>query len=113
MLHTATPIIIPMEGEEPQSKAEAQAQQLDPAVEGVIGVIEQCQKAGIKQIVLTSSNAAVTGKAVTDIPVSPSSGPHIVISQAQKVCQEVKGQFVFFAGGRRRNLLVGSRVAGK
>lgn len=60
VLHTATPIVIPMEGEEPQSRAEADEQQIGPALDGVVAVIEECKRAGVKQIVLTSSNAAVS-----------------------------------------------------
>ena len=60
VMHTATPIVIPMEGEEPQTRAEADEQQIGPALDGVVAVIEECKRAGIKHIVLTSSNAAVS-----------------------------------------------------
>jgi cinnamoyl-CoA reductase len=60
VMHTATPIVIPMEGEEPQTRAEADIQQIGPALDGVVAVIEECRQAGVKQIVLTSSNAAVS-----------------------------------------------------
>jgi nucleoside-diphosphate-sugar epimerase len=68
VMHTATPVIIPMTGEVPQTRAEAEEAQLKPAVEGMIGVVEECRKAGVKHIVLTSSVAAIAGIAPENMP---------------------------------------------
>jgi nucleoside-diphosphate-sugar epimerase len=68
VMHTATPVIIPMTGEEPQTRAEAEEAQLRPAVEGVVGVIEECHKAGVGHMVLTSSVAAISGIAPQNMP---------------------------------------------
>lgn len=52
VMHTASPYVLTVE--------DAQKDLVDPAVLGTRGVLEACQAAGVKRVVLTSSAAAIT-----------------------------------------------------
>lgn len=59
VFHMATPVEVPLQGEEPVSFEEAQKTQVEPAIHGVKNVFDVCRELGIKRVCLTSSNAAV------------------------------------------------------
>ena len=60
VFHMATPIEIPLQGEEPVAEAEAEVSQIKPALTGLRNVFDACAELGIKRICLTSSNAAIS-----------------------------------------------------
>jgi nucleoside-diphosphate-sugar epimerase len=60
IFHMATPVEIPLLGENPAPFEEAVTSQITPALEGVRVVFRLAAELGIKRCVLTSSNAAVS-----------------------------------------------------
>ena len=68
LVHTATPIEIPLDGTPPAAtEDEAQRKQLGPAVDGTVALIRAAARQGVRKIVLTSSIGAmrVTAKPPT------------------------------------------------
>jgi len=85
LIHTATPLYIPLAGKdnwkkssatggglsEPLSREDAERLQIKPAVEGTRDLLTAAKAAGVGIVVLTGSNAAMSGQAKFDIPKEP------------------------------------------
>ena len=66
LVHTATPIEIPLDGTPPAAtEEEAQRKQLGPAVDGTVGLIQAAARQRVPRIVLTGSIGAMR---VTKVP---------------------------------------------
>lgn len=60
LIHTATPVEIPLDGSLPASTVEeAQRTQISPAVDGTVALLKAAEEAGVQKVVLTASIASM------------------------------------------------------